>query len=78
MGAIGYINTISSSLILIISVGGGFSCLVQAIKMITADDEYDVARTKKNIRNIIIGIVVGISISGLINYIVGIVGGQSI
>ena len=73
MEAVRYINTISVSLIGIIAVGGAFTCGFHAIKLIQADDEYGVARAKKNIKKTLIGIVMGITVSGLINYIFSII-----
>ena len=68
MEAVNYLNTISSSLIGIVAIGGAFSCGYHAIKMISADDEYEANRAKKNIRKIIIGVVMAITVTSLINY----------
>lgn len=69
MEAVNYLNTISASLIGLMAVGGGFSCGYQALKWIQSDDEFGVAKAKKNIKKIIIGVVLGITVTGLINYI---------
>lgn len=69
MSAVNYLNTISASLVGLMSVGGIFTCLYHSLMWIKADDEYEVAKAKKNIQKTIIGVVVGISVTGLINYI---------
>lgn len=74
MRAVEYINQLSSSLIALIAVGGAFSALVQALKMITADDESDMIRAKKNIKKIILAVVAGLSITGLIKTMFSILG----
>lgn len=71
MSAVNYLNTISASLVALMGVGGAFTCLYQSLKWIQADDEYEVARAKKNIKKTIIGVVVGITVTGLIRYIFG-------
>lgn len=69
MSAVSYLNTISASLVALMGVGGAFTCLYHSLKWIQADDEFEVVKAKKNIKKIIIGVVVGISATGLINYI---------
>lgn len=73
MEAVNYVNTMSASLVGVMAVGGSFTCGYQALKWIQADDEFGVARAKKNIKKTIIGVVVGISATGLINYIFSVI-----
>lgn len=69
MSAVNYLNTISSALIGMISLSGIFVGGYHAIKMIQAEDEYGMVRAKKNIKKTIIGVVLGLTVTGLINYI---------
>lgn len=71
MSAVNYLNTMSASLIALMGVGGAFTCLYQSLRWIQADDEYEVLKAKKNIKKTIIGVVVGITVTGLIKYIFG-------
>lgn len=69
MEAINYINSLSKQLILLIVVGGAFMGGLESIKYIMADDESEVAKAKKNIRKVILGTILGTSISGFISFI---------
>ncbi|MFQ9249250.1 MAG: hypothetical protein ACLR3R_18535 [Clostridium paraputrificum] len=73
MEAINYLNTLSGYLVLIITGGGIFSCGVFALRMISAEDEAEIKKYKKNLKNVIKGIVIGITVTGLINYISSVV-----
>lgn len=75
MEAIEFVNSISTGLIAILSVGGGFMALVESIKMIMADDEGDSARAKKNIKTILKAVILGLSVTGLIKILFSTLGG---
>lgn len=73
MEAVNYINQISQYLIGIIGVAAVFSSLFFSIGIITGDDEYAVAKAKKNIKKTIIGAVIGLTVSGLINTLLNVI-----
>lgn len=73
MEAINYINQISQYLIGIIAVGGIFTSLFFSIGIITSEDEYAVSKAKRNIKKTIIGVVIGLSVSGLITAILNVI-----
>lgn len=73
MSAIEYINSMSSALIAVVGAGGAFMALIQCVKMIMSEDEGDVSKAKNNIKTIIKGVVVGLSVTGLIKTIFSII-----
>lgn len=71
MEAVNYINTMSASLVRLVAIGGIFSSGYFALKWITAEDEHEVARCKKNIKKVLIGVILGLTVTGLIRFILG-------
>ena len=74
MEAIKLINSWTTTLMLLVTVGGVFMVTFWAIKMITASDEYDFKRAKENVKRTVIGVVIALSVSGLINVIQSLIG----
>lgn len=75
MEAINYVTSWSTQLMALIGVGGTFSGIYFGIKMATATDEYEFKKAKDNVKRTITGVVIGLSVSGLITFMRGIIGG---
>jgi len=64
--AIKFINQLTSYLLLVVVAAGSFSALMQSFKWITASDEGEADRAKKNIIKIVKGTILALSITGLV------------
>lgn len=73
MEAINYINQLSQYLIGIVAVGGIFTSLYFSIGIITGEDEYAVSKAKRNIKKTIIGVIIGLTVSGLITTLLNVI-----
>lgn len=72
--AINFVNSLSTSMIALVAVGGAFTCLVQSLKIISGD-ESESENAKKNIKTTLKGVAIGLSITGLIKFIFSLLGG---
>lgn len=73
--SVNYINQLINYILLIVSVGGGFTCLLKTIQWISATEEGEVLKAKKDIKMILISIMVAISMKGLVTFISKTIGG---
>ena len=69
MSAIRLINSWTTVLMLLVTVGGVFMATFWGIKMTVAADEYDFKKAKENVKRTVIGVIIALSISGLISVI---------
>lgn len=74
MSAIRLINSWTTVLMLLVTAAGVFMVTFWAIKMIIASDEYDFKRAKENVKRTVTGVVIALSVSGLIKVIQSLVG----
>jgi hypothetical protein len=69
MSAINYLNSISTALLAIVSGGGALMALAYSVKKSMAQDEDEAVRAGRNCTKVIKGVILGVTVTGLIKTI---------